>query len=1081
MLRRAAALLLLLAQAQAAACTVKLIGACDGGSYYAAAGAPPSVFTLEATPRNGYPSFAATNAKGNKFLLFWSDKFFGSKRWYIATTARLAAGTKMSFYYFASIKSTGPMPPSAGGWRSNCGGYKFATQQFTTTTTCKEPPCDAGTSAPFGTTSKASCKACPAGTYSRAMAASCTKCGFGSYQRAGGKSSCFDCPAGRSTDTVGKTASSSCSACAAGTAPTKSGCTPCLPGNFAAKAGSPLCTACPSFTISNQVKGGSLGCKKCPAGKVSDGGTSQYGGSTCLPVPSSQEIALGKDLAKASPKCLAGLTPSQLASGLCGWRHPTDRKNYVSCVYYAAGATNAAGTYTTKITLNNCGIKAVPASVGAAAGLLWLRVENNMLTGLPIQTNQLALLQILRLGNNQIKSVASIDAALLGMKALTKLSINANQLTVAPTLTNQAPALYSLDFRRNRVTKISPEYGKLTKLRYFEASHNLLMDFPTSIKWPELTGFDVGGNPLSKSKAATFCALEKAATTHTLYTFVVGYMKFDINPTRTDVTPTAPRCTFESTESTCDFELGLRDRLNSKLSYGGNDVTIFIDGQTLSCEDNKDGTYTAKIPMRKLLKKPGTHMATIHLDGVRMVPDPVWTNLANPLPIVALPVVCGDSLMKVDASGLKCELKTCPVPASIKNGARVDPRSKKFNVNSAVTFICNDGFFVKEGATVTTKTAEQMTCKTDGTWEATPECAPVDCIATPNSVFCGVRCDASSGLYAIKSCGSASAASCTPAVPCQLKPEFKAATGGKDLALWGWTCSEDLTSHCVDGKDEWLTMNADGTESGCAVMLTESGPLFALIGAVFVVTYGAVTFFVKTGISSLAGKKSGGTVVTSGTGALLGGLVGFADIVSDWMYLVVLATQRRLATLFWLSCGSLLSSMFVNTIASVLVLKFMTTESPAAKEWLQDGKNRNWAALCVLFSTSRVETLEMLAFHVHGFPMKKSWMEFIAALGILTPIIEDGVQLYVVITASTMLDEWTPFALVNLTFTIVSMLFAVISKVIEGLAKGGDDDAEPETSEMDDMENKRPVTLQAIKADVMCLSQDEKAALKQSL
>ena len=172
-------------------------------------------------------------------------------------------------------------------------------------------------------------------------------------------------------------------------------------------------------------------------------------------------------------------------------------------------------------------------------------------------------------------------------------------------------------------------------------------------------------------------------------------------------------------------------------------------------------------------------------------------------------------------------------------------------------------------------------------------------------------------------------------------------------------------------------------------------------------------------------------------------------------------------------------------MSSVLVLKFMTTESPEAKAWLQDGKHRNWAALVVLFSTSRVETLEMLAFHVHGFPMKSRWMEFIAALGILTPVIEDGVQLYVVISASTILDEWTPFALVNLTFTIVSMLFAVISKVIESMAKGGDDaielDMPSDAQEMDDMEDKRPVTLQALQNDAMSLSQNDRATLRASL
>ena len=216
-------------------------------------------------------------------------------------------------------------------------------------------------------------------------------------------------------------------------------------------------------------------------------------------------------------------------------------------------------------------------------------------------------------------------------------------------------------------------------------------------------------------------------------------------------------------------------------------------------------------------------------------------------------------------------------------------------------------------------------------------------------------------------------------------------------------------------------MNADGTETVCPVALMESAPLIALIAAVVFVS-AAGTAFVKSSLSALRATTTNGEVVTTGAAMVAGGALGFVDIVSDWSYLVLLGTQRRLATLFWISLGSLLSSMIINTAASILFLQHATAESADAKAWLQDAKNRNWAAVVVLFSTSRVETLEMLAWSGHGFPMRRRWLETVAALGILTPLVEDAAQLYVVITASTMLEEWTPFALVNLGSSIAGIL-----------------------------------------------------------
>ena len=77
------------------------------------------------------------------------------------------------------------------------------------------------------------------------------------------------------------------------------------------------------------------------------------------------------------------------------------------------------------------------------------------------------------------------------------------------------------------------------------------------------------------------------------------------------------------------------------------------------------------------------------------------------------------------------------------------------------------------------------------------DCACAAGLTMANGVCKALTLSCSQGQYSIKSCGDSGAAACVAAIPCQLKPEFKAATGGKDLALWGWTCSEDLVCAAV--------------------------------------------------------------------------------------------------------------------------------------------------------------------------------------------------------------------------------------------------------------------------------------------
>ena len=83
-------------------------------------------------------------------------------------------------------------------------------------------------------------------------------------------------------------------------------------------------------------------------------------------------------------------------------------------------------------------------------------------------------------------------------------------------------------------------------------------------------------------------------------------------------------------------------------------------------------------------------------------------------------------------------------------------------------------------------------------------------------------------------------------------------------------------------------------------LLYEPGPLLGVVGAIVLVSLAAIAF-VKGGLAKLSQSKAGGRVVSTGAGAVGGGAIGFMDILSDFVYLVDLGSQRRLKAEFWIS------------------------------------------------------------------------------------------------------------------------------------------------------------------------------------
>jgi len=109
------------------------------------------------------------------------------------------------------------------------------------------------------------------------------------------------------------------------------------------------------------------------------------------------------------------------------------------------------------------------------------------------------------------------------------------------------------------------------------------------------------------------------------------------------------------------------------------------------------------------------------------------------------------------------------------------------------------------------------------------------------------------------------------------------------------------------------------------------------------------------------------------------------------------------------------------------------------------GHNTKMVAVVTLMSVSRVEAMLLLRFKVGaidvGDPMPRRFYELInTELGMLSPILEDLPLLVITITASTILDEWTPLALLNLVSTGLSMAFKLIGIVVDKMAVDAEED-----------------------------------------
>jgi Leucine-rich repeat (LRR) protein len=97
--------------------------------------------------------------------------------------------------------------------------------------------------------------------------------------------------------------------------------------------------------------------------------------------------------------------------------------------------------------------------------LVVLAIDHNTLTYVPESISSLENLQKLTLDHNALTSLPEFAfSRLVNLKALT---LNANSLTELPIGLSACSLLEELDASRNKISKIQPEFGKLTCLKTF--------------------------------------------------------------------------------------------------------------------------------------------------------------------------------------------------------------------------------------------------------------------------------------------------------------------------------------------------------------------------------------------------------------------------------------------------------------------------------------------------------------------------------------------------------------------------------------------------------------------------------------
>lgn len=153
-------------------------------------------------------------------------------------------------------------------------------------------------------------------------------------------------------------------------------------------------------------------------------------------------------------------------------------------------------------SLEEIGIKTLPASVGNLTALKQLILNKNVLTALPASVAELSALQILDVGDNELTEVpvwigklqnlrrldlrnnefGDLPAELFTLKKLTYLQLHGNDLKTISEKIGEMSSLKELYLERNRLTMLPVALTTLKSLEYIDYGYNKLCELNPTVK-----------------------------------------------------------------------------------------------------------------------------------------------------------------------------------------------------------------------------------------------------------------------------------------------------------------------------------------------------------------------------------------------------------------------------------------------------------------------------------------------------------------------------------------------------------------------------------------------------------------------
>ena len=149
-----------------------------------------------------------------------------------------------------------------------------------------------------------------------------------------------------------------------------------------------------------------------------------------------------------------------------------------------------------RLTINNCELKQINASIQDLKQLVHLDLSNNKLSA--FDNFSLNNLQDLNLSCNEIKYIGKN----CHLPNLSILNLNSNQIRVLDqSFCNNFRSLTNLLLKSNKIEFITPNFGyNFLHLKHLDASNNLLDTLPFSLSYLRLETLELQNNPFDFGK-----------------------------------------------------------------------------------------------------------------------------------------------------------------------------------------------------------------------------------------------------------------------------------------------------------------------------------------------------------------------------------------------------------------------------------------------------------------------------------------------------------------------------------------------------------------------------------------------------